>query len=379
MSAYNKDEIKSNLSIEDVAELVAELHGEPQNRGSYLICKTICHNHPGEGSTKLYYYDNTKLFRCYTGCEKDVFDIFELVCKVKNLAKEPRYSYQGGCRTEREWILPDAIEFVASFFNIAPNSEDFSTEYIELQDWKVFEKYAKNLNKDNNKKIIDLKKWDKEILRYLPRPKIIPWLKEGISQKVMDAYGICYDPKNEGIVIPHYDITNNLVGIRERTLIKEEESRGKYRPAILNGVMYNHPLGYNLYNINNSKDHIQNIKKAIIFEGEKACLAYASYFGIENDISVACCGSNFINYQFGLLMALGVEEIIIGFDRQYKEIGDIEWKQWTKKLYAIHDKYGSYVKISFLFDTGHLLDYKDSPVDKDKKTFLYLFQNRIYI
>jgi hypothetical protein len=30
--------------------------------------------------------------------------------------------------------------------------------------------------------------------------------------------------------------------------------------------MYNHPLGFNLYNINNSKDNIKNTKKVIIFE-----------------------------------------------------------------------------------------------------------------
>lgn len=375
---YNKD-IKNNLTIEQIRELIEELGGEPENHGSYLICRTICHNPIGEGSKKLFYYDNTKLFRCYTGCEKDTFDIFELVCKVKNIAKEPTYKYINGSHLEHEWSLPDAIEFVALFFNFLPNSDDSLIEYEQLQDWKVFNTYTKNLNKEDSIKTIELKIWDNKILKNLPHPKIIPWLQEGISQKVIDKYGICYDPKNEGVVIPHYDINNNLIGIRERTLIKEEESHGKYRPAILNGVMYNHPLGYNLYNINNSKENIHNIKKAIVFEGEKAVLTYASFFGIENDISVACCGSNFISYQFNLLMTLGVEEIIIGFDRQYKEVGDQEWKTWTKKLYNIHDKYGSYVKISFLFDTEHILDYKDSPVDKGKDTFLYLFSNRIYI
>ena len=46
----------------------------------------------------------------------------------------------------------------------------------------------------------------------------------------MNKRGICYDPLNMGIVIPHYDIDNNLIGIRERTLIKEEEVFGKYKP-----------------------------------------------------------------------------------------------------------------------------------------------------
>jgi len=52
----------------------------------------------------------------------------------------------------------------------------------------------------------------------------------------------------------------------------------------------------NLYNLNNSKKNIELIKKAIIFESEKSCLKYQSYFGIDNDISVACCGSNISAY-----------------------------------------------------------------------------------
>ena len=79
--------------------------------------------------------------------------------------------------------------------------------------------------------------------------------------------------------------------------------------------MYNHPLGMNLYNLNNSKDAIKIIKKAIVFEGEKSTLLYKSYFGLDNDISVACCGSSLSAYQIQLLVEHGAEEIIVAFDR----------------------------------------------------------------
>ena len=114
---------------------------------------------------------------------------------------------------------------------------------------------------------------------------------------------------------------------------------------------------------------------------EKSCLKYGSFFGIENDISVATCGSNLINYQVELLLSLGIQEIIIGFDRQYREIGDEEWKKWTRKLRQINDKYSSLVKISFLFDKSKegILDYKDSPIDKGKDVFLELFKYRVIL
>ena len=80
MYQYDKDSIKNNLTIDEILRLVAELGGEPMMgaSGNFFTSRTICHNHLGEGSRKLYYYDNTKLFQCYTDCGNS-FDIFELI------------------------------------------------------------------------------------------------------------------------------------------------------------------------------------------------------------------------------------------------------------------------------------------------------------
>lgn len=359
---FDKDEIKNSLSIEQIESLVAELGGDPRRQGNYLVCRTICH---GGESHKLYYYDNTKLFKCYTECAGEAFDVFELIIKIKT-------------REGEAWTLYNAATYVVNFFSLN-FSNFFSEERRDLQDWAFLSKWEKISDVPDKQKIVDLKIFDDSVLKNLPRPRILPWEREGITKEVCDEYGICYDPASCAIVIPHFNSDGALVGIRERTLIKENEVYGKYRPAVLNGIMYNHPLGFNLYNLNNSKEAIKNIKKVIIFEGEKSCLHFASMMGMENDISVACCGSNLINYQFGLLMGLGVEEIIIAFDRQYKDIGDPEWKGWTKKLTDLHNKYGKYVQISYLFDKEHILDYKDSPIDKGQDIFLYLFNNRVYL
>ena len=78
-----------------------------------------------------------------------------------------------------------------------------------------------------------MKIYDDKILSYLPHPRILPWEKEGITQEVIQNHQICYNPSSQAIVIPHYNINNQLVGIRERTLIKENEIYGKYRPMYL--------------------------------------------------------------------------------------------------------------------------------------------------
>ena len=378
---YDKDEIKNNLTIDQVLMLVAELGGEPilGNTGNFFTARTICHNVLGEGSRKLYYYDNTKLFKCFTDCSAS-FDIFELVQKVKNVNKEFKMGYTREGPQPREWQMYDAVEFVALYFGFIASSKEFADIELKLEDWDFFQKYDRRKQKQEApKQIVELKTYDETILQYLPRPRILSWERENIDRQVMLNRGIAYDPRTSSIVIPHYDIEGQLIGIRERTMIKEDEVYGKYKPAILNGIMYNHPLGFNLYNLNNSKEAIKAIKKAIVFEGEKSPLLYASYFGEENDITVATCGSNLLSYQIQLLLSLGVEEIIIAFDKQFQKIGDVEWQRLTKNFYSLHNKYGAYVQLSFLFDKGDLLGYKDSPIDRGKEIFLQLFQERVTI
>ena len=87
------------------------------------------------------------------------------------------------------------------------------------------------------------------------------------------------------------------------------------------------------------------MKKAIIFESEKSVLKYASLFGWDNNISVACCGSNISMYQIQLLLDLGVEEIIVAFDRQFQEKNDDECKTLTDHLTKIHNRYKNYATI----------------------------------
>ena len=364
---YNKDELKNSLSVEQVSEYLTELNAEPIERNGILVCRTICHC---GNSHKLYYYPNTTLFKCYTDCG-ETFDIFELTRKVMS-REYPK------AREESDWNLPEAIEHVAQYFHFAPNVKTDEHLLSSAEDFKLLEKYDRINSINTNTQEVELKTYDGGFLKNLPRPKIEPWLNEGIAQEVMDNAGICYDPKNCGIVIPHYDINGNLIGIRERTLIQEQaEKYGKYMPAKIAGKMYNHPLSFSVYNLNHSKENIKKIKKAIIFESEKSCLKYRSFFGEENDISCATCGSNFIKYQFWLISSCGAEEIIIGFDRQYKEIGDEEYHRWVKKLKDIAKKYSLYCNITFLFDVKNLLDYKDAPIDKGPEIFLQLFKERL--
>ena len=364
MKTYNKHEVRKKLSIEQIYSLLEEWGGLPEYTNFGIISATICHNPPGEGSRKLYYYSNTDLFHCFTGCADPSFDIFQLLVKIAKI--------QWG----KEYDLNDAVRYIAIRFGLAGEAE---LEDDSLIDWKTFNSYDRVQALEIKDYHVELKEYDPIILDRLNyKVRIGPWLREGITQKVIEKARIGYFPGSAQITIPHFDKDGRFIGLRGRALAQQDiDMYGKYRPMIINRQQYNHPLGMNLYNINNSKDNIQQTGRAIIFEGEKSSLLYQSYFGFENDISVACCGSNISAYQIQLLLDFNVKEITVAFDRQFQEIGDEEFKHLTNNLTKIHDRYKNYVDISFIFDKKMRTGYKDSPVDCGKDMFLQLWKERI--
>lgn len=128
MLIFDKAEIKSNLNIDFIFDLLQEWGGEPMYTDFGILSSTICHNPPGEGSKKLYYYSNSNLFRCYTGCENPSFDIFDLTIKVFDI------------QYHKELDLNDAVRYVAAKVGFNGRLEDFPEEE-ETEDWSIFSNY----------------------------------------------------------------------------------------------------------------------------------------------------------------------------------------------------------------------------------------------
>ena len=367
MQDYDKKAIREELSIDNYFQLVTEWGGNPEFTPFGFISDTICHNPPGEGSRKLYFYENSDLFKCYTDCDC-AFDIFELTIKVAQI------------QSNRKIDLNDAVRYLATKFNIVIALDD--TEDIGLADWQYLIAYDKINDIPTANQVPQLKEYDKRILEPLAiNPNYLtPWINEHIKPEILAHAQIGYNFSTDQISIPHFDKDGRFIGLRGRTMVKEDAERfGKYRPMIINKQQYNHSLGLNLYNLNNSKDNIKRMGKAIVFESEKSTLQYQSYFGFENDISVACCGSSVSSYQMQLLIDAGAQEIIIAFDRQFQELGDNEFKRLKAKLLGLHKKYKNEVLISFIFDKHLITSYKASPTDEGPEKFMQLFKERIIL
>lgn len=257
---YNKDELKNSLEPEQIYDLLETWGGNPTWENNSIVSDTICHNLPGEGKHKLYYYFGTKLCHCYTGCVDPTFDIFELCIKVMKKQHNLR------------WELYDAMDYIAGYFGFEGHEKNELQS--ELKDWDVFKKHNIQINSID---LQPLKEYDKNVLFRFSYPRILHWEKEGISKEVCTRNFIGYYPNDEQITIPHFDINNRLIGIRGRYLGEDIAERyGKYRPLLIGKTLFTHPLSMNLYNLNNSKEMIKQTHTAIVFESETFALVHLS-------------------------------------------------------------------------------------------------------
>lgn len=347
--------VQSELSSEKIIKLVYSLgvkrHTE---KNDCIIFPTCCHNHDADDcSDKLYYYKKNHRFVCYTDCG-DSFNIFELFKR--------RYELLG---IEYNFYK-DIVLKIADGQSFKDTFNDFGQKYISH-----FDRYE---DRFENVKIEEINPNLLNIYVFNPTPE---WLSDGISEQSMRDYNILYSIPHNKIIIPHYNANGGLVGIRGRALNDEDLVFGKYMPVTIEGKIYAHPLGYNLYGLNRVKENIRRTGMAIVAESEKSALQFQTMFGQESNFCVASCGSSLHPYQVELLKECGAKKILVAYDKE----GD-DWKGVDKyflKLEKMCKQYKSYAEMGFIFDTKNLLNLKDSPTDRGKETFLKLYKEAHWI
>jgi len=360
-NSYRDLDLVQALTLADVEKFLRSLGvSDIDVQEDYLVCPTICHNPLDEAeSMKLYYYNENKSFHCYTQCSEN-FNIIELYRRYMELNHQPI-------------IYDDAIEYLRHFLSVDTLEEnDFEAEY----DWgqeKILEPIIQN-------SIIYLPPVNKNTMDvFTPMPHPL-WIGEGISAEVQKKFNIRFSYEKNQIIIPHYDIRGELIGIRSRMLDEEDLEYGKYRPTRI-GIkqQYNHQLGFNLYGIWEHKKAIQLTKRAIIYEGEKSCMLDDMYYG-PYSVAVATCGSQLNKFQINLLVKeLGVSEIILAYDKEYDNCFDEKGKEYRQKLIEKCEKYRGLATFYYLFDEHNLLNKKDAPCDKGKDILEELMKRRIKI
>ena len=197
------EEVKESLTEEDIINFFHNLGIDNfENRPDAIIFPTICHNVDAEqASMKLYYYKSNKLFHCYTDCGES-FDIFGLI---------KRYC---GIRNMDEVKHKELIHSILSKAKYAQGIDFDSVGYVSVAD-----RYKK-------RNVPEIKTLSNSCLLPFTHYYTQEWLNEGITKETMDKFNILYSISQNKIIIPHYDINGNLVGIRGRALDPQDLEKG---------------------------------------------------------------------------------------------------------------------------------------------------------
>lgn len=351
----NANELTALLTTENIIYILKQLgstHIDKSEHG-YVMFQTVCH---GGSKHKLYYYIESKRFHCYTNCGQ--LSIYDVIMSAKGMtflqSKNYIHSLLG-------------IENTSSYEEYLPDvSNDF--EILNLFD-----------TDHRNEPIKKLHVYSDTVMKLFSDKYYEGWIDEGISIETMKKFNIKFYALQQAIIIPHYNVDGELVGIRRRSLDPIEiQHGGKYMPIQIEGVWYTHPLQFNLYGLNMNKSYIERSKKIIIVESEKGVMQLDSMFPNGSPV-VALSSSNLSNAQVDMILDLGVEEVVLALDKQYKEPYSDEYRKYQKKILKIARKLNNFVNVSVMWDTTGLIGYKDSPTDRGREVFEELYKKRIPI
>ena len=356
---YNK--ILDMITTSDIVQLVSKF-GIPETSIRYynnqLIMPTGCHNEIiGTAKHKLYYYEDSKKFHCYTCCGS--MNPFEFVVQDYR-TRGIKYSLSNAAIIIERIIqerLRDGFAIVTPPSNVKKEIEE---------DWH------KSLT-EYNPSIMNCFSRNKKYLKV--------WEKEGISFDAMDKFGIKFDMIRNRMVIPIYDDKGVFVGAKVRNFNQEDIENGrKYMPLIHNNEIYTYDKGKILYGLNFNKKNIKNAKRAIIFESEKSTILYESLYVGNKAVSIG--GSNVSIYQIELLKQYKVETVVLALDNDYsllpnengeydKYFGLYKMLKEANKL----DAKGFNVEIVYDWEQS-FLENKDAPIDKGREIWNKLYRNR---
>lgn len=240
----NYKEIIEQLNTEKVKLLLEQLDIPYQEKEKYLLMPTVCHNDDIEtASWKLYYYKNTHVFYCYTEClGQTIFQFLKHYYETRGI--------------DYDWFR-DIYEVILDCSNYDPFNNF------------VYKKYKSIANRYQKEEVVKLPTYPNGIINCFIKYYPVEWLNDRISKQAMDKFNIRFSTVQNKIIIPHYNVDNELVGIRGRTLDKwEVENIGKYMPVQIEGKWYSHPLSLNLYGLNMTKDNIRDKGICFLFESE---------------------------------------------------------------------------------------------------------------
>lgn len=340
--------IRMNMSIDDVILLMSSIDVDYNFASDTEVhFRSICHN---SNSYKLYYYDSSKRFYCFRCGES--FDIFEIFKKVLHIS------------------LSDAVKKICEQLNINVKNVDECSSLCD--NWAELRRFLPNAEPESDK----LLTYDKSILSLFDHLYPQEWLDYGISADILDKFSIGWYARQACISIPVI-FNGQLVGVRGRYTREQDVIKGKYRPiCTLDGTVLKFPSSACLYGYDQNKAAIEKSRQVVLFESEKSVLKSPQY-GIDNALAVF--GSNISKQHIQLLLELGVNDVVLAFDSDYKQVGDDEFKFFVVKMKKLAAKLKPYFSVSIVYNNQGYDMYKCNMMDIPYEQAMKLWESRVRV
>lgn len=371
--SINFRKLKQELTNEAVISILQDLGGELYKKSEKeIIFYSCCHHlRATEHKPKLYYYPDTCSFFCYS-CGT-AFDIISLIQERWNLEN-------------REFTFMEIIYYILDKAGLSvDNVQRINPVSKGNTPWKeILGKYSRNVGTTTPLTI-----YPKQILSCFSRTFPAEWVNEGISPEAMDFYHIGYYDLESQTTIPCYDINNNLVGIRVRNWNPEHGAKYSTLKTIhkfnlsdkqkseqdIFGTDFKFSTNQVLYGLNTNKYNIESKKKVVITEGEKSVLKAHTWFGHHN-MTVAMFGNHLNNYRRNLLLELGIDEVIIAPDYDYRDVGSPEHRRWERSQIKLAQSFSGFCAVSILLDEDGIVPYKNNVFDMSKEVYEQFYKER---
>ena len=345
--------IKSQITDDDIIALMDSM-GIPlvSANSQYMVFPSCCHHADWEHHRpKLWFYSDSQRFHCWV-CQYDA-DIFGMVQKVQ------------GC------TFPQAVAYVCTTLDIQASE----VMQDDMRDpWqRDLRRWLPNADIDEP---AELTSYDTAILSAFDHLYPTEWLDYGITRDSMDKFGIGWYARQACISIPVVQ-NGQLVGVRGRYTKRQDVDKGKYRPiAMLDGTVLKFSTNQCLYGLDQNKAAIEKCRQVLLFESEKSVLK-ADSWNIHNALAVF--GSNISKRHIEMLLELGVNDVVLCFDSDYKQVGDDDFQFFVAKMRKLAGKLRGYFNVSIIYNNQGYDGYKYSPVDFDRWQFDKLYESRVRV
>ncbi len=241
--------------------------------------------------------------------------------------------------------FPQALRLIAQWIDYKLKEEHIT---------RPFGGFYKGLNRNTQTLDTELKVYDQKLLP--PKACNERFFRDGISYVTQEKFDLRFDTENNAIIIPIYNIENNLVGSKARK--NEDVMFNKYwaeLPFSKTSVVYGLSQNYK---------SIVKKSRIIIFEAEKSVMQCAD-FGC--NVASAVMSHDISLSQASIIKSLMCDEIIVAFD---EGVSLAEIKKACAQLSVNNSVYHN--KVFYLYG-GLPQNSKASPsdfgVDKFKKLF----------